>query len=70
MRRVYAFFAGSDGFGEFIVCVALFAAIVLAFIGKLSDSYAATIVSIGGLGVVHDNVAAWLERKRSITGRD
>lgn len=60
LSPIYRFFAPTDGFAEFIVVVSLTAMIALAFMGKLTDSFAAALTAIGGLGVVHDNCAVWL----------
>ena len=59
---LYAVFAPRDGFAEFVVVVSLTVTIVLAFTGKLTDSYAAALTAISGFGVVHDNCSAWLAR--------
>jgi hypothetical protein len=58
--KVYDFFGG---FGEFIVVVSLIAAIVLAAFGKLTGSFACTLTSIGGFGVVHDQLSDFQFRK-------
>jgi hypothetical protein len=63
LKPVYEFFAPTDGFAEFVIVVSLAATIALAFMGKLTDSYAAALTAIGGLGVVHDNCSAWLANK-------
>lgn len=60
---LYAIFAPADGFAEFVVVVSLTVTIVLAFTGKLTDSYAAALTAISGFGVVHDNCSAWLARR-------
>lgn len=63
LKPLYQFFAPVDGFAEFVVIVSLAAMILLAFEGKLTDSFAAALTAIGGLGVVHDNCAAWIAIK-------
>jgi len=63
LKPLYQFFAPVDGFAEFVVIVSLTAMIALAFMGKLTDSFAAALTAIGGLGVVHDNCAAWIALK-------
>jgi hypothetical protein len=60
LKPIYQFFAPTDGFAEFVVVVCLVAVIVLAFLNRLTDSFAAALTAIGGFGVVHDNCAAWL----------
>lgn len=60
---VYQFFAPTEGFAEFVIVVSLTAIIVLAFLNKLTDSFAAALTAIGGLGVVHDNCTSFLARK-------
>ncbi len=62
-QPVYQFFAPTDGFAEFVVVVSLAAIIGLAFTGKLTDSFAAALTAVGGLGVVHDNCAVWLANR-------
>jgi len=68
MAPVYKIFAPTDGFAEFIVVVSLGSTIVLAFIGKLTDGFAAALTAIGGLGVIHDNCTAWLAKKLGAQG--
>jgi hypothetical protein len=63
LRPIYQIFAPSDGFAEFVIVVSLSAIIVLAFMNKLTDSFAAALTAVGGLGVVHDNCAVWLANK-------
>lgn len=63
MKPIYAFFSPTDGFAEFVVVVSLAAMIALAFMGKLTDSFAGALTAIGGLGVIHDNCAAWIANK-------
>lgn len=63
LAPLYAIFAPTDGFAEFVVVVSLTVTIVLAFTGKLTDSYAAALTAISGFGVVHDNCSAWLARR-------
>lgn len=63
LKPIYGFFAPADGFAEFVVLMSLTATVVLAFMGKLTDAYAAALTAIGGLGVVHDNCSAWLAGK-------
>ena len=63
MGPIYTFFAPQDGFAEFVVLISLTAIITLAFMGKLTDSFAAALTAVGGLGVVHDNCSAWLANK-------
>lgn len=63
LAPMYAIFAPADGFAEFVVVVSLVAAITLASLGKLSDSFAGCLTAIGGFGVIHDNCSAWLARK-------
>jgi hypothetical protein len=63
LKPIYAFFAPTDGFAEFIVVVSFICMIILAFLSKLTDSYAAALTAIGTLGVVHDNWAAWTAAK-------
>lgn len=63
LKPVYQFFAPTDGFAESVVVVSLTSVIVLAFLGKLTDSYAAALTAIGGFGVIHDNCSAWLAAK-------
>lgn len=65
LKPIYEFFAPTDGFAEAIIVVSLTATIILAFMGKLTDSYAAALTAIGGLGVVHDNCSAWIAQKVS-----
>lgn len=60
---VYEFFAPADGFAEFVVVVSLASVIVLAFLSKLTDSYAAALTAIGGFGVIHDNASAYLAHR-------
>lgn len=63
LAPLYAIFAPADGFAEFVVVVSLAAAITLASLGKLSDSFAGCLTAIGGFGVIHDNCSAWLARR-------
>lgn len=70
LSPIYKFFAPVDGFAEFVVVVSLTAIIALAFMGKLTDSFAAALTAIGGLGVVHDNCAVWLAGKIPHRGDD
>ena len=63
LSPVYAFFAPIDGFAETVVVTSLVAVIVLAALGKLTDSFAGCLTAIGGFGVVHDNCSAWLARR-------
>lgn len=63
LKPIYQFFAPTDGFAEFVIVVSLAAIIVLAFTNKLTDSFAASLTAIGGLGVVHDNCAVWLANR-------
>lgn len=65
LKPVYQFFAPVDGFAEFIVVISLVAMIGLAFVGKLTDSFAGSLTALGTLGVVHDNCAAWIAVKLS-----
>lgn len=65
LKPVYQFFAPTDGFAEFVVVISLAAMIGLAFLGKLTDSFAGALTAIGSLGVVHDNCAAWIATKIS-----
>jgi hypothetical protein len=58
--KVYDFFGG---FGEFIVVVSLVAAIVLAAFDHLTGAFACTLTSIGGFGVVHDQMTTWQDKK-------
>lgn len=60
---IYKFFAPVDGFAETVVVTSLTATIILAFLGKLTDSYAAALTAIGGLGVIHDNCSSWLAQR-------
>ena len=60
---VYAMFAPVDGFAEFVVVVSMTAVIILAALGKLTDSFAACLTAIGGFGVIHDNCSVWLANK-------
>jgi hypothetical protein len=53
LTKLYAWFGG---FGEFCTVVCLVSAIVLAFTGKLTGSYAAAISAVGGWGVIHDQL--------------
>ena len=64
-QPVYQFFAPVDGFAEFVVVVSLAAMIALAFMNRLTDSFAGALTAIGGLGVIHDNCAAYLATKAS-----
>jgi hypothetical protein len=70
LKPIYEFFAPADGFAEAVIVVSLTATIVLAFMGKLTDSYAAALTAIGGLGVVHDNCSAWLAGKLGRFGQN
>jgi hypothetical protein len=63
MKPVYQFFSPVDGFAEFVVVISLAAMITLAFMGKLTDSFAGALTAIGSLGVIHDNCAAWIATK-------
>lgn len=63
MSPVYSFFSPTDGFAEFVVIISLTAMIALAFMGKLTDSFAGALTAIGSLGVIHDNCAAWIATK-------
>jgi hypothetical protein len=65
LKPIYEFFAPADGFAEAVVILSLTATIILAFIGKLTDSYAAALTAIGGIGVVHDNCSAYLAQRLS-----
>lgn len=60
---IYSFFRPVDGFAETVVVVSLAATVTLAFLGKLTDSYAAALTAIGGLGVIHDNCSSWLAQR-------
>lgn len=70
LQPVYQFFAPVDGFAEAIVVVSLVAMITLAFMNRLTDSFAGALTAIGGLGVVHDNCAAYLATKAVRFGKD
>jgi len=70
LKPVYEFCAPANGYAEFVVLVSLFALITLAFIGKLTDSFAAALTALGGLGVVHDNCSVWLARKLGVSSGD
>lgn len=63
MQPIYQIFAPVDGFAEFVVIISLAAMIALAFMGKLTDSFAGALTAIGSLGVIHDNCAAWIATK-------
>jgi hypothetical protein len=60
LKPIYQMFAPVDGFAEFVVLVSLTAIIVLAFMHILTDAFAMALTAVGGLGVVHDNCAAYL----------
>ncbi len=61
LSKFYAIFAPqSDGFAEFVVVVSLAAMVTLAFMSRLTDSFAGALTAIGSLGVIHDNVTCWL----------
>lgn len=60
--KVYDFFGG---FGEFIVVLSLVSAIALAATNHLTGSFAATLTSIGGFGVIHDQLTVYQEEKKS-----
>lgn len=62
MAPIYAFFSPVDGFAETIVVVSLAAVIGLAFMNKLTDSFAAALTAISGFGVIHDNCSFFLQR--------
>lgn len=59
--KVYDFFGG---FGEFVVVVSLAAAIALAATNHLTGAFACTLTSIGGFGVVHDQLTAYQDAKK------
>ena len=64
--KVYDFFGG---FGEFVVVISLLAAIVLAATNHLTGSFACTLTSIGGFGVIHDQLTGYQDvRKDSKVG--
>ncbi len=60
--KVYDFFGG---FGEFVVVLSLIAAIALAATDHLTSSFAATLTSIGGFGVIHDQLTVYQEVKKN-----
>jgi hypothetical protein len=64
LKPIYAFFAPADGFAEAVVLVSLTAAIVLAFLSKLTDSYAATLTALNIGAIAHDNLTTYFESKR------
>lgn len=68
LKPVYQFFSPVDGFAEAMVVVSLTAIIVLAFMGKLTDSFAAALTAVGGFGVVHDNCSAWIASRLARRG--
>jgi len=61
LTDLYNFFGG---FGEFIVVVSLTAAIALAATNHLTESFAVTLTSIGGFGVVHDQLTDWQKQRQ------
>jgi len=63
LKPIYQIFAPTDGFAEFVIVVSLTSIVVLAFMNKLTDSFALSLTAIGGLGVVHDNCAVWLANR-------
>lgn len=65
--KVYEF---CGGFGETITIIALFAAIVLAAFGHLTESFAATVTAIGGSAIAHDQLSQWNNRKDKQNGND
>lgn len=60
--KVYDFFGG---FGEFVVVLSLIAAIALAATNHLTGSFAGTLTSIGGFGVIHDQLTVYQDIKKS-----
>jgi hypothetical protein len=60
--KVYDFFGG---FGEFVVVVSLIAAIVLAATDHLTSAFACTLTSIGGFGIVHDQLTVYQDDKKT-----
>ncbi len=60
LTKVYDWFGG---FGEFIVVISLVAAVCLAATRHLDGSFAATLTSIGGFGVIHDQLSDYQNRK-------
>ena len=64
MQPIYGFFAATEGFGEFCIVVSLTAIIVLAFLGKLTDSFAAALTAMNIGGIAHDQMTTWQQRWR------
>ena len=62
LTGLYNFFGG---FGEMVVVISLIAAIVLAAFNHLTGAFACTLTSIGGFGVVHDQLSDYQNRKDS-----
>jgi hypothetical protein len=65
--KVYDFFGG---FGEFIVVISLLATIVLAATNHLTGSFAAALTSIGGFGVIHDQLTCYQDGRKDHDKRE
>lgn len=64
--RVYEYVGG---FAEFMMLLALFAAIVLAAVGRLTPSFAGVVSAIGVFSVAHDQLTQWNNRRDTDDGK-
>lgn len=62
LKPIYNFFGG---FGETITVISLVALIVLTCFGKTNDSFAASLVAIGGWGMIHDQLTTYQDNKQA-----
>lgn len=63
LTKLYNFFGG---FGEFVVVISLVSAIVLAATNHLTSAFACTLTSIGGFGVIHDQLTGYQDKRDSV----
>lgn len=63
MKNLTNVYAAFGGFGEFVVVISLAATIVLAATSHLTGSFAAALTSIGGFGVIHDQLSAYQDAR-------
>jgi hypothetical protein len=63
MQPIYGFFAATEGFGEFCVIISLAAIITLAFMSKLTESFAMSLTALNIGGIAHDQLSEWMRRR-------
>jgi hypothetical protein len=64
LKPIYGFFAPTDGFAEFIIVLSLIAGVVLAFLSRLTESYAAMLTALNIGAIAHDNLSSYFDIKR------